>query len=31
LFGESGTAAELMDRYGLRAMDIVKEAIELMG
>jgi transketolase len=30
VFGESGTASELMDLYGLRARDIVKEAIELV-
>ena len=26
-FGESGTAAELLDKYGLRARDIVREAL----
>jgi transketolase len=31
VFGESGTAAELMDLYGLRAADIVKEALALLS
>ena len=30
LFGESGTAAELMDLYGLRAADIMEEALQLV-
>ena len=29
-FGESGTAAELLDKYGLRARDIVREAVTVM-
>lgn len=31
VFGESGTAAELLDRYGLRAANIVEEAMRLMA
>ena len=27
VFGESGTAAELLTKYGLRAADIVEEAM----
>jgi len=30
VFGESGTASELLDLYGLRAKDIVREALLLM-
>lgn len=30
-FGESGTADELMNKYGLRAADILKAADELLG
>jgi transketolase len=31
VFGESGTADELMDKYGLRAADIVNAAKEIIG
>lgn len=31
VFGESGMAGELLDRYGLRAADIVAEALTLLG
>jgi transketolase len=31
IFGESGTAAELMDKYGLRARDIMTELRELVS
>jgi transketolase len=30
-FGESGTAAELLDKYGLRARDIVREALVVLS
>jgi transketolase len=30
-FGESGTAAELLDKYGLRARDVVREARVIMS
>lgn len=30
-FGESGTATELLDKYGLRAHDIVREALALLA
>ena len=30
-FGESGTAAELLDKYGLRARDVVREARIIMS
>jgi transketolase len=30
-FGESGTAAELLDKYGLRARDIVREALAVLA
>ena len=30
VFGESGTAQELLDRYGLRARNIVEEALKLL-
>jgi transketolase len=30
VFGESGTAQELLDRYGLRARNIVEEALRLL-
>lgn len=30
-FGESGTAAELLDKYGLRARDIVREALAVIA
>jgi transketolase len=30
VFGESGTAAELMDLYGLRAADIARDALSLL-
>ena len=30
-FGESGTAADLLDKYGLRARDIVREAFTILG
>lgn len=30
-FGESGTAAELFDKYGLRARDIVREALAVLA
>ena len=31
VFGESGTAAELLTLYGLRAADIVREALEIVS
>jgi len=31
VFGESGTASELLDRYGLRAKDIVREALAILA
>jgi transketolase len=31
VFGESGMAGELLDRYGLRAINIYQEALELLG
>ena len=31
VFGESGTAAELFDKYGLRARDIVREALAILA
>ena len=31
VFGESGQAQELLDKYGLRARDIVREAKEVLG
>jgi transketolase len=30
VFGESGTAEELMDLYGLRSRDIVREALQVL-
>ncbi len=31
VFGESGMAGELLDRYGLRAINIYQDALELLG
>jgi transketolase len=31
VFGESGTAAELFDKYGLRARDIFREALAILA
>jgi transketolase len=30
VYGESGQAAELLDKFGLRARDIVREALRIL-
>ena len=31
VFGESGQAGELLDKYGLRARDVVRNALEILN